>query len=759
MKQVLRLIFPFLLVGSVVAQSPTPESPLKFGYKASADNVQSKITELRKIYQLGEWSEVESSVRRNNANVETKIQELDLGAQSIYNQLKKLQAANNIIELQANLDALKEGRKKILQTTEQQLQAINFRGLYLGICADIDPFAPEKEHLQKMREALAPVAIAALNGAFIESITELQNYKLEYDYIREKVSGSMEPMGSEYEDRNFSAGYFLQVRQERVFPLQQRVSSNGTNVGTPNNVKIIDLVNNTAYESELSFIKDADLRNRVSQFLANRRSELVADILRYNKTMRDKEALIVQEAKEKLDDQDKRIKAAEKELNDNMENAKNILKEIGVTFNVNNLKGCLGEAEKILTGKLNNINAEKTAVKSNELIAQLFDVAAQSGIPAQDLAQNAVTKIGVINQSNSELKGFLREISLKNGMIESYNQANATDVFREVDNYWVYTIPNGGSFKLGVVAKFKIVGKNASTIPVVTPTQPVKEPVKTPSTPAPRPRPRFDLQGGGNGSTTVFDKAANPEMVYVEGGTFSMGDVFGDGTGDEKPAHSVAIPAFYIGKYEVTIGEFATFVQETNYVTEAEKNGRTKNWRHDEQGNLRPASASNFPVMYVSWYDAVAYCQWLSSKSPFTFRLPTEAEWEYAARNRGQKSKWAGTSSIYETKLYANFIEGDSYKYTAPVGSFSANELGVFDMSGNVAEWCSDWHSASYYQSEFFRAGTANNPQGPLNGSSKVVRGGSASSHPEYAKTVTRSRNQPNYTNGDVGFRIARNAI
>lgn len=775
------ILFLLSLIHIAFAQSPTPESPLKFIFKTSAETVQGKITEQRKTYSLTDWTAVEASVRKNNSNVEAQIQEIDLKAQTIYTQLKKLQAANNIIELQANLDALKEARKKILATTEQQLQSINFRCLFIGICSQIDPFAAEKDHLQKIREAIAPDAISTMNGAFIESITELKDYKVEYDYIREKVSGSMEPEGSEYEDRNFSEGYFLQIRQEKIYPLMQKVNNIGLGTARPANVKVIDLVNNTGYATELNYITDAALRQRVMSFIDDKRMTLVADIERYNNNMRQQEKIIAQEAKDKLDEQDAKIKAAEKELATNTENAKNILKEIGVNFNINNLKGCLGEAEKILIGKLATFNNEKSLAKSNELIAQVFDVAAQSGLPAQDLAQNAVTKVGVINQANSQVKGFLREVAMKNGAIESYNAATATDVYREVDNYWAYPIPNGGSFKMGVVAKFKITGKNAVTIPVTSPS-PLPEPTPKPKpsgtqAPAPKPRPRFDEASPKNpGASNEFDKAVNPDMIFVEGGTFSMGDVFGDGLTDEKPAHSVTLSSYYISKYEITVAEFATFIGETRYVTDAENSSRNKNWRHDEEGNLRNKSAYNFPVLYVSWNDAVAYCKWLSTKSQFNYRLPTEAEWEFAARSRGKKEKWAGTSEANIVKVFANFIEGDPFKYAAPVGTFSPNDLDIYDMNGNVAEWCADFHSVDSYKLDYSKGGTISNPQGPttavsydrwgkastvaLNNTStaqRVVRGGSATTTPEAAKTYSRGHNVQNYTNSDVGFRIVRN--
>ncbi|MBX7240452.1 MAG: formylglycine-generating enzyme family protein [Bacteroidia bacterium] len=151
-------------------------------------------------------------------------------------------------------------------------------------------------------------------------------------------------------------------------------------------------------------------------------------------------------------------------------------------------------------------------------------------------------------------------------------------------------------------------------------------------------------------------------MVYVQGGTFTMGDLFGDGEADEQPTHSVTLSAFYMGKYEVTVSEFEVFVNETGYKTDAEKEGwsyywdgdswKKKNgvyWKHDEEGNLRERSKYNYPVIHVSWNDAEAFCEWMSRKYGKTYSLPTEAQWEYAARSGGKKNKYAWGNGLTAT--------------------------------------------------------------------------------------------------------------
>ncbi|MDE7149998.1 MAG: formylglycine-generating enzyme family protein, partial [Bacteroidales bacterium] len=190
------------------------------------------------------------------------------------------------------------------------------------------------------------------------------------------------------------------------------------------------------------------------------------------------------------------------------------------------------------------------------------------------------------------------------------------------------------------------------------------------------------------------------EMVAVNGGTFSMGATSEQGSdyeSDEKPVHSVALSSFYIGRYEVTQAQWNA-VMGTN-----------------------PCSSSyglgdDYPVYNVSWTEAVEFCNKLSQKTGKKYRLPTEAEWEYAARG-GQKAdgtKYAGSDAIGAVAWYK-----DNSGKAHPVGQKQPNGLGLYDMSGNVWEWCQDWYGSDYYSSS-----SATNPQGLSSGSFRVHRGG-----------------------------------
>jgi len=252
------------------------------------------------------------------------------------------------------------------------------------------------------------------------------------------------------------------------------------------------------------------------------------------------------------------------------------------------------------------------------------------------------------------------------------------------------------------------------------------------------------------------DSSEGPEMVVIPAGRFRMGDIQGGGYEDEQPVHRVSVDKFAMGRYEVTVGEFRQFVNATSYQTDAEKRGSCRsyangwkwvkgaNWR-----NLGFSQTETHPAVCVSWNDATAYANWLSQQTGHTYRLPTEAEWEYAARAGTETKYWwgndIGTNLANCWKSYC----GDSVDYTAPVGSFAKNPFGLYDTVGNVWEWtCSEYERK--YAGKELRC---------VNGGSRfALRGGSWGGEPGNVRAASRSRNSDDYRNVNVGFRLARSS-
>ncbi|MEN8219564.1 MAG: SUMF1/EgtB/PvdO family nonheme iron enzyme [Pseudomonadota bacterium] len=200
----------------------------------------------------------------------------------------------------------------------------------------------------------------------------------------------------------------------------------------------------------------------------------------------------------------------------------------------------------------------------------------------------------------------------------------------------------------------------------------------------------------------LADGSFGPEMVWIPAGSFRMGDIQSGGDEDEKPVHRVSVERFAMGKYEVTVGEFEKFVKATKYKTDAEKQGNCwtwddKKWKQEKGANWRNpkfSQSDKHPVACVSWNDGIAYAKWLSQQTGKTYRLPTEAEWEYAARAGTETKYWWGNEVGSNNANCWNGYCKDSFEYTAPVGSFAPNPFKLYDMLGNLWEWtCSEFES------------------------------------------------------------------
>ncbi len=217
-------------------------------------------------------------------------------------------------------------------------------------------------------------------------------------------------------------------------------------------------------------------------------------------------------------------------------------------------------------------------------------------------------------------------------------------------------------------------------------------------------------------------KSYEPEMVFVDGGTFMMGS--NSGEDDEKPVHEVTLSSYYIGKYEVTQAQ----------------------WRAVMGNN--PSYFQNCddcPVEQVSWNDIQGYIQKLNAQTGKQYRLPTEAEWEYAARggNKSRNYTFSGSDDINSVAWY----DGNSGDKTHKVGGKQYNELGIYDMSGNVWEWCADWYGN-------YSSARATNPKGPSSGESRLLRGGSWYGNALFCRYAFRFRSNPDGRSLNRGFRL-----
>jgi len=258
------------------------------------------------------------------------------------------------------------------------------------------------------------------------------------------------------------------------------------------------------------------------------------------------------------------------------------------------------------------------------------------------------------------------------------------------------------------------------------------------------------------------------ELVFVKGGNYQIGSIIGRCKDDERPVHNTTLNDFYISKYEITFEAYDAFCEKTSH-----SKPHDRGWGRGKR-----------PVIYVSWYDAVEFCNWLSEQEGLTpcykiyknhqdpnknsryddkkwlvecnfgangYRLPTEAEWEYASRGGLQSSHYvySGSNNIEEVAWYPDNTGGK----TNPVGTKKPNELGIYDMTGNALEWCWDWYDENYYQNS-----PQNNPKGTSSGWWRVLRGGSLIYDMWLCRSTYRHWRRPDESDLDFGFRVARSA-
>lgn len=306
---------------------------------------------------------------------------------------------------------------------------------------------------------------------------------------------------------------------------------------------------------------------------------------------------------------------------------------------------------------------------------------------------------------------------------------------------------------------------------------------------APAPTPR-DPAAGHTGDIRISlarpGNGAEIPRAFLPGGTFLMGNPRDDGyaADGESPVHAVDLAPFAIGTTTVTVRQFAAFVEATGHRTTAERDGWSfvvagllptdfpptrgaatapwwrqvfgADWRHPEGPQSGVERQQDHPVVHVSWDDAMAFCAWAE------MRLPTEAEWEYAARGGIRDTPfWWGSDLIPKGKHAMNVWQGrfpekntaaDGYSGTAPADAYAPNAFGLFNVTGNVWEWCADWYGPTYYGDS-----PQENPQGPDSGTARVMRGGSYLCHRSYCnryRVDARSANTPDSTAGNIGFRV-----
>jgi iron(II)-dependent oxidoreductase len=277
------------------------------------------------------------------------------------------------------------------------------------------------------------------------------------------------------------------------------------------------------------------------------------------------------------------------------------------------------------------------------------------------------------------------------------------------------------------------------------------------------------LNLGCQGPPEIVDDGYG-EYVLIPAGEFQMGDNFDEGNSDEIPVHPVMLDAFYVAKYKVTNGEYSRFIEDGGYAESqywsaggfGEYGASPDHWVDSAYRGGGRAGNDLYPVVGVSWHEAMAYASWLSVKTGERYRLPTEAEWEKAARgSRQTRYPWGNdidsSHASYDwgqprgamTLSPSGFYDGTTHDGIQT--SSNASPFGVFDMAGNTSEWCLDWYDRAYY----LRSPTVS-PAGPDTGTNRVLRGGGYVDSGYYQRSTGRHKRGAHLKSYKVGFRCVR---
>ena len=365
----------------------------------------------------------------------------------------------------------------------------------------------------------------------------------------------------------------------------------------------------------------------------------------------------------------------------------------------------------------------------------------------------------IMTEQNFQQSGMVDDATRKRiGAMQGVDYVCVTKITKEGNNYYLeanlvdiesgqisnpatqYVELTGGSLANMLAACEKLAAELVGTQVTTSYTSTYSKVATTSSYTSSNTRPTYSSapQPAANQDFTETAWGVNMKMIWVEGGDFLMGCTSeqSDCASNEQNVRRVTVDGFYIGMLEVTQSQWEKVVG-TSISQQRNKKG---------SDNILKGVGPDYPMYYVSWDEAMEFCRLLSNKTGRTYTLPTEAQWEYAARggNKNEGAKYAGSNMIDAVAWY-NDNSGSS---THIVGSKRANALGIYDMSGNVWEWCKDWYASSYVSYD------TNNPVGPSSGSKRVIRGGSWGNAAFYCRVADRSSCSPGYRDYYLGFRV-----
>jgi formylglycine-generating enzyme required for sulfatase activity len=668
---------------------------------------ETKLAELvkthKKTFSSYEIEQLKDCIQRHNNGVNTELLKWKNKYRDWSLAWNELIDLTDIEALEKQVEAQKNKVKELKTKLSEDLGNIATKGMYLCVLKELDPYDFNNSSLQeKAKSAVTPVAVQNINGNFIQSLTE--NVQTEHaqsfvKYIQDRVSGELTVSQMLLTKPSPTRTAFAYAALVDVFPL--RKSSLGQGIMKPTSAPIVmDLLGRDAGSLEAISGYDASWKQEVEQLVQNNR-ELVKEANRNAEKQRQQ---LMEKAGEDVFSVEQELQQLQNKLKRKRGDLAERMQQVGLSSS-GSISGDIQKIRGKLSQQLDVLYGEYLEIKSRELLFR-YDIAlsGERSIP-EEIGAQGLQLVQQLEKTYGKAEEFekLNEL-VKGENLDLFSQRvkEGCKLIRVVSRVWVFQEMHAGGWRLTVVARFKV------------------------------------LPGGSSGTTSSTQASQLPgrpavEWVSIPAGTFTMGSPSYeiDRESDEGPQHSVSLSGFQMSKHEVTFAQYDAFCDAT---------GRRK---PSDNGWGR----GNRPVINIDWNDATAFAQWMGC------RLPTEAEWEYACR--------AGTTSPFNTgsclsrrqanyngdNPYSTCAKGTYFQKTMPVGSFAPNAWGLYDMHGNVYEWCSDWYG-DYSKFEHF------NSNGPTKGTFKIIRSGFWGSDGKYSRSANRNSSSPSNRSNNIGFRL-----
>ena len=668
---------------------------------------EAKLAELviahKKTFSSAELDQLKRCIQGHNNSIDTEFLKWKnkYGAWSLaWNELIDL---TDIEALEKQVEAHKDKIKEKKEKLAEDLRNIPTQGMYLCVLKDLDPFAYDNASLQeKAKSTLTPVAVENINGHFIQSLTETfrtEQTQTFVKYIQDRVAGELRVSKMLFSKPSVKRTHFVYFALVDVYPLQKSTLYKGDNKSQSSAIVLDLLGRNTAGLQDLNTYDPSWIQELEQLIQSN------GDLVKMANQNADKQR------QQLLEKTGADVFTIEQELGDlkiKLSKKRNELVQRMQAFGLSTTGSISGDIKKIrvkLSQQLDALYGELLEIRSGELLSRYDIVLPTERSLPQEIGAQGLQLVQQLKKTYEEAEGFdkLNEI-VQGENLDLFSQRikQGGRLIREISKIWVFTEEHSSGWRLSIIAQFKVLPGGSSATP------------------------------GGTQASQLPGRPA-VEWVSIPAGTFTMGSPSyeTDRESDEGPQHSVSLSGFKMSKYEVTFAQYDAFCAAT---------GRQK---PDDNGWGR----GNRPVINIDWSDATAFAQWMGC------RLPTEAEWEYACR--------AGTTSPFNTGSclsssranydgnypYSTCGKGTYLQKTMPVGSYAPNAWGLYDMHGNVWEWCSDWYGD-------YSSGAQTNPKGSSSGSFRVLRGGGWNHYGRYCRSALRSYGGPSHRDDRIGFRL-----